>query len=90
MSTKSQAFGSFIGNTIGFAVGQAATSVIEVSGSLYTGTLDGYSAGRNGLTFKELRAAQLAAQSGAPSLPAPAPASPVSIAIKAKKDAQPA
>lgn len=87
MSTKSQAFGTFIGNTIGFAVGQTATSVIEVSGSLYTGTKDGYSAGRAGLTFAELRAA---ATFSAPALPAPAVETPVSIAIKAKKQVQPA
>lgn len=89
MSTKSAAFGTFIGNTIGFAVGQTATSVIEVSGSLYTGAKDGYSAGRNGLTFAELRAA--ATNFGpAPVLPAPVAETPVSIAIKAKKQAQPA
>ena len=46
MSTKSQAFGRLIGNSIGYAAGATATSVIEVSGSLYSGTKDGYGAGR--------------------------------------------
>ena len=81
MSTKSQAFGRFIGNSVGYAAGAAATSIVEVSGSLYTGTKDGYSAGRAGLTFAELRAATTFA---APALSAPVVETPVSIAIKRK------
>jgi hypothetical protein len=54
--TKSQALGSFIGNSIGYATGALATSVIETSGSLATGVAEGYGAGRAGASWAELRA----------------------------------